>query len=318
MKNTLWTEKYRPSTIDDYVFKNASFKQKMSEWIKTGEIQHIGFFGPAGTGKTSAIQVLLNGLIANGHIDESEIEYFNMSDEGMDAVRERILPVAGMNCYGKYRIFVLEEMEQMSIKSQGSLKRIMEDFSDNARFILTSNAMHRILPPIRSRIQSIILDTHDQETFMTHILNILIKENVDLTSENSILMVDKIVRATWPDFRKALNSLQGTIVDGKIVELENVIDSSTDYKTAIIDALKNNNIYQMRQLIVKNIPEDEIDEFFSFLFRNIELFSTDTMIQNQLIVLIRDGMVKSTMCADTELNLSAVLIEMDNIIKGIQ
>lgn len=317
MKNTLWTEKYRPQTINDYVFKNSSFKQKMVEWIRTGEIQHIGLFGPAGTGKTSALQVLLNGLAENDHIDPTEVEYFNMSDEGMDAVRERILPTAGMVCNGKYRVFVLEEMEQMSQKSQGSLKRVMEDFADNARFILTSNAMHRILPPIRSRIQTVMLDTHNQEEFMTHILNILIKENVDLTETKSIEMVDRIVRSTWPDFRKALNALQGTIVDGKIIQLEDSIDTSADYKTAIIDAAKSGSINAMRHLIVKNIPEDEIDEFFSFLFRNVSMFTPDAMLQNHLILIIRDGMVKSTMCADPELNLSAVLIEMDNVVKGV-
>lgn len=317
MKNALWTEKYRPKSVEDYVFKNPAFKQKMLDWIKTGDIPHIGLFGPAGTGKTSALQVLLNGLEANGHIDSSEVEYFNMSDEGMDAVRERILPSAGMVCMGKYRVFVLEEMEMMSQKSQGSLKRVMEDFADNARFILTSNAMHRILPPIRSRVQSIMLDTHNQEEFMTHILGILIKENVDMSSSNALEAVDRICRSTWPDFRKALNTLQSTIVDGKILQLEDKVDSSTDYKTAIIEAAKNSRIGEMRQLIVKNIPEDEMDEFFSFLFRNVNLFSEDPMIQNHLILSIRDGMVKSTMCADSELNLSAVLIEMDKIVKGM-
>lgn len=317
MKTALWTEKYRPTTVEEYVFKNSSFKQKMLEWIKTGDIPHIGLFGPAGTGKTSALQVLLNGLEANGHIDMSDVEYFNMSDEGMDAVRDRILPSAGMVCMGKYRVFVLEEMEMMSQKSQGSLKRVMEDYADNARFILTSNAMHRILPPIRSRVQSIILDTHNQEEFMTHLLNILIKENVDMSDSAALETVDRICRSTWPDFRKALNTLQSTIVDGKILQVEDKIDSSTDYKTAIIEAAKNSRIGEMRQLIVKNIPEDEMDEFFSFLFRNVNLFSTDPMIQNHLILTIRDGMVKSTMCADSELNLSAVLIEMDKIIKGV-
>ena len=317
MKNALWVEKYRPQSIEDYVFKNEALKQKMLDWISTGDLPHIGFFGPAGTGKTSALQVLLNELEKHGHIDMSEVEYFNMSDEGMDAVRERILPSAGMVCIGKYRVFVLEEMEQMSHKSQGSLKRVMEDFADNARFILTSNSMHRILPPIRSRVQSIILDTHNQEDFMTHILGILIKENVDMSSHNSLEAVDRICRSTWPDFRKALNTLQSTIVNGKILQVEDKIDSSTDYKAAIIDAAKNSRIGEMRQLIVKNIPEDEMDEFFSFLFRNVNLFSTDPMIQNHLILTIRDGMVKSTMCADSELNLSAVLIEMDKIVKGM-
>ncbi|MFD0850650.1 hypothetical protein ACFQ07_00150, partial [Actinomadura adrarensis] len=87
---TLWTEKYRPQTMEDYVSKNEALRQKMEEWIRTGDIPHIGFFGPAGTGKTSAIKVLLNGLEANGHLDPSDVTTLNMSDEGIDAVRDKI------------------------------------------------------------------------------------------------------------------------------------------------------------------------------------------------------------------------------------
>lgn len=313
MSNALWTEKYRPTNTDDYVFKNEAFKKKMNEWISTGDIPHIGFFGPAGTGKTSALQVLISGLIKNGFVDESDVEVLNMSDEGMEAVRDKIDSIAKLQPFGQYRIFVLEEMEQMHQKAQGSLKRIMEDYHENARFILTSNEPHKILEPIRSRVQSIVIEKHDPELFMTRVLDILVQENVDLSTEESLALVDKYVKCTYPDFRKTLNTLQSSIVNGVLVKLEDSIDSTANYKSAIIDALKNGSIRAMRESIVQSIPDDEMDNFFSFIYRNAELFSTDELKLLKIKIKIRDAVVKQASVSDREMNLSALLCEIDLI-----
>ncbi len=310
---TLWTEKYRPTTLAEYVFKNTAFKQKMEEWIRTGEIPHIGFFGPAGTGKTSAIKVLINGLVENGFIDPTDVTILNMSDEGMDAVRDKIATTAQLSSFGNYRIFVLEEMEQMSLKSQGSLKRIMEDFHENARFILTSNEQHKIIKPIISRVQSIMIEKHDPDEFTTRIIEILINEGVELDTEESLDLVNKYIKCTFPDFRKTLNTLQSSVVDGKLVKLEDSIDSTASYRAAIIDALQAGNIRQMRELIVQNIPEDEIDGFFSFLYRNVDMFTTDEIKEMKIKVKIRDAVVKQANVSDREMNLSALLCEIDLI-----
>lgn len=310
---SLWTEKYRPNSVDEYVFKNPAFKLKMEEWISTGQIPHIGLFGPAGTGKTSAIKVLINGLVNNGFVDPSDVTTLNMSDEGMDAVRDKIDAAAKLSAWGDYRIFVLEEMEQMGLKAQGSLKRIMEDYHENARFILTSNEPHKIIKPIISRVQSIMIEKHDQDEFTTRIIEILINENVELDTEESLDLVNKYIKCTFPDFRKTLNTLQSSIVGGKLVRLEESIDSTASYRVSIIEALQAGNIRQMREQIVQNIPEDEIDGFFSFLYQNVDLFTTDEIKEMKIKVKIRDAVVKQASVSDREMNLSALLCEVDLI-----
>lgn len=310
---TLWTEKYRPQTMEDYVSKNEALRQKMEEWIRTGDIPHIGFFGPAGTGKTSAIKVLLNGLEANGHLDPSDVTTLNMSDEGIDAVRDKIDAAAKLSCFGRYRVFVLEEMEQMNHKAQGSLKRVMEDYHENARFILTSNEPHKILKPIISRVQDIYIEKHDEDEFLTRILNILIEEGVDLETDESQELVMKYVKGTFPDFRKTLNTLQSSVVGGKLLKLEDSIDSTATYRSAIVDSLKAGNIRQMREQIVANIPDDEIDGFFTYLNRNVDMFTTDVVKQMKIKIKIRDAVVKQASVSDREMNLSALLCEVDLI-----
>lgn len=312
MSTTLWTEKYRPQSLTDYVFKNSAFEQKMKEWITTGNLPHIGFFGPAGTGKTSAIGVLINGLEENGFIDRYDVTTLNMSDEGIDAVRE-IEQAARLIPSGNFRIFVLEEMEQMHPKAQGSLKRIMEDYHENARFILTSNESHKIIKPIISRVQSIVIEKHDPDEFLERIVNILIAEGVDMESDESQELVMKYVKCTFPDFRKTLNTLQSSVVGGKLLKMEDSIDSTASYRAEIVEALQNGNIRQMRELIVQNIPDDEIDGFFTFLYGNVEMFTTDEIKQMKIKVKIRDGVVKQASVSDREMNLSALLCEIDLI-----
>lgn len=314
--STLWTEKYRPLTMDDYVSKNDALRQKMEEWIRTGDIPHIGFFGPAGTGKTSAIGVLLNGLEQNGHIDMGDVTILNMSSEGMDAIREKIESTAQLSCYGRYRIFVLEEFETTSQRSQGSMKRIMEDYHETSRFIITSNEPHKIQKPIISRLQVINIEKHDIDQFMTRVLDILIKEGVELDTEESINTVQEYIKASYPDFRKTLNVLQQNVINGKLVHMEDSIESSATYRTEIVEALKNGTIRAMREKIVQSIPEDEMDAFFSYLYRNAEMFSTDPVTLMKIKVKIRDAVVKQATVSDREMNLSALLCEIDLICSG--
>ena len=317
MSSSLWTEKYRPNTVDEYVFKNPAFKDKMLEWISTGQIPHIGFFGPAGTGKTSAIKVLINGLVEGGFVDWQDVTTLNMSEGGIDDIRTQIDQTARLSAFGDYRIFVLEEMEMLGIKGQSALKRIMEDYHENARFILTSNEPHKILKPIISRVQTIAIEKHDIDSFTSKIIEILLNEGVDLSTEESLDLVNQYINSTFPDFRKTLNTLQSSVCNGKLVKMEDSIDSTASYRAAIVDALKNDNIRGMRELIVQNIPEDEIDNFFTFLYKNVNMFTDDQIKEMKIKVKIRDAVVKQASVADREMNLSALLCEIDLICNDI-
>lgn len=311
-ESSLWVEKYRPKTLADYIFKDEAFKRKMNQWITTGEIPHLGFFGPAGTGKTSALDVLINELIERGFVNRSDVIKMNMSEKGIEAVRDEIDAVASITPFGDYRIFVLEEMEEMSHKAQGAMKRIMEDYIDNARFILTSNAPHKIMPALRSRVQIFTIDSHDREQFFNHVIDILIKEEVQFETDEEVQIVQKVIDSTYPDFRSTLNTLQSAIVDGKILPIDET-GSTAGYRKQVIDALSNGSIRQMRDTIVKSVNDSEVDAFFTFLYQNVSLFTTDEIKEMKIYVAIRDGAVKSSLVADLEMNLSAVLCEIDMI-----
>ena len=318
-KNKLWVEKYRPNSVDDYVFKNDALKAKVLDWIRTKEIPSMLIHGPAGTGKTSLINVILNSI---EDIDESDVLELNMSEAGMDDIRDVVLPFVQTIPYGSFKVVVLEEFEMCSQKGQSSLKRIMEEYSYNARFILTSNVPNKILPPIRSRCQEVVIEKHDYDLFSSRVLEVLIAEGVELDDENglAIEIVDKYINSTWPDFRKCLNTLQGNIVDGKLLELNESSSGTAGFELKIIEALNSGTLSQMRKDIVQNITEDQIEGFFSFLYRHLDIWIPENLdaekteeMTKLLILKIRDGIINDNSCFDREINLSATLVDLQMI-----
>ena len=84
----LWTEKYRPKSVSDYVFKDSDQKSQVQSWIKEGSIPHLLFSGSAGIGKTTLARVLLNEL----KIETFDILEINASRENnVETVRDKII-----------------------------------------------------------------------------------------------------------------------------------------------------------------------------------------------------------------------------------
>lgn len=309
----LWVEEFRPANINDYVFKNPQLKALAEHWISTGELPHLLLHGPAGTGKTSLIHVLLNSI---EKIDPSDVMELNMSDEGMESIREKVLPFVQTMPFGAYKIVILEEFEQCSQKGQGSLKRIMEEYSDSARFIMTSNQPNKILPPIRSRLQEVQIESHEFEQFMGKVVQILLSKEVQIGGQEDLDRIEKYVKATYPDFRKCINTLQQNFINGKIVDLNSTTSGSADFKQALVTSIQSGDLASTRKSIVASVRDDEVGEFFTWLYQNVDLWvpsdmdaMSQEMLRMTLILKIRDGIVKDTLVCDRELNMSACLIE---------
>ena len=66
-------------------------------------------------------------------------------------------------------------------------------------------------------------------------------------------------------------------------------------------------------LIIANCRTDEYEEMYRWLYKNVELFSDNEDKQDEAVVVIRNGIVKHTQVADVEINLSATLVELNNL-----
>ena len=137
----LWTEKYRPDTVENYVFRDQAQKEQVQSWIKGKTIPHLLFSGAPGIGKTTLAKILINELDIDGY-DVLEI---NASRENsVDVIRERISNFVATMPFGELKIVLLDEADYISPNGQAALRGVMEQYHTTARFILTCNYPNRV------------------------------------------------------------------------------------------------------------------------------------------------------------------------------
>jgi replication factor C small subunit len=298
----LWTEKYRPQKISDYVFKDPRQRRTIEGWIQDKNIPHILFHGPAGTGKSSIVTVLLNEI----GVQKGDILYVNASEERkVDTIRNKVLTFAQTIGVGDFKVILLEEAEQITSDAQPMLKRIMEDYAEACRFIMTSNNPFKLIAPLRSRLTEMHCDKLDIEEFQLRAAQILVEEEVEFRVED----LDSYIRAAYPDMRKMINFLQENS-HGKVLQSPTGEEGSSDYMLEAIELFKAGKITDGRNLICSKIQDSEYEEFYRFMYRNLDLWANDEIGRIQATHLIRDYLLSHAMIADPEINLSDCLGQM--------
>jgi len=306
----LWTELYRPKSIKDYVFKNQNQRKQIEKWLKDGILPHILLSGAPGTGKTTLAKVLLHEL----NIDPFDILEINASkDNGVDMIRETITRFAETMGYGEVKYIFLDEADGLSHPAQGILRGTMEKYSSSVRYILTANYSHKIIPAIQSRCEAgrMHIDNLDKDEFTLRICNILLEENIQFDMD----IVDTIVQSTYPDLRRGISVIQANSYDG-VLHLPDSTESVSDYKIDMIVLFKSGKYKEARELICKQATQEEYEDIYRFMYQNLEIWADNEIKLNKCILAIRDGLVNHTMAADSEINLSATLCELEMIATG--
>ena len=302
----LWTEKYRPSTIDGYVFTDPGQKEQIEYFIKEKSIPHLMFSGPAGTGKTTLAKILVNSL----DIDPYDFLHVNASrDNGVDFLKSKIEGFVSTMPFGDLKIVLLDEADYLSHNAQAILRGLMETYASQARFILTCNLAHKIINPLKSRCQQFIIDKTDPTEFTTRVATVLITEGVEFDIDT----LDSYVKATYPDLRKCLNLLQSNGVSGKLA-ISKAGDSGTaDHKLAAVELFKHGKVREARTLLCTHTTAEEMEEIFTWMHQNLDLWSSTPEGQDEAIKIIRKGAATHSLIADVEINLSATLVELSQI-----
>ena len=307
IQNTLWTEKYRPKTINGYVFSDETQKNTVEKWISEKDIPHVLFYGPPGTGKTTLAEILVNEV----GIDKYDYLYINASRErGIDIIREKINNFVATTPWGKQRVVLLDEADGLTADAQNTLKGVIEQYSQTSRFMFTCNSPHRIIPPIHSRTQSIQIHKLPITDFTMRMAEILVAENVEFELD----VLDDYVKGCWPDLRKCINNCQQNSINGKLARPEHV-DSSRDYKIDAVELFKNGKLREARALICSQIRAEDLEEFFRFLYDNLDFWGDTDNQKDAAILIIRKGMVQIPLAADPEILVSAIITELLQIEK---
>jgi len=301
----LWTEKYRPKTVSEYVFRDSSQRKQVETWIKDQSIPHLLLSGSAGIGKTTLAKMLIHEL----GIEEYDVLEINASrTNGVEEVRALITNFVSMIPFGPFKVVLLDEADYLTPNAQAALRGVMEEYHATARFMLTCNYPNKILPAIHSRCQGFHVEKIDHIEFTARVATILVEENVEFDLET----LDKYVQVTYPDLRKCINLVQQNVHDSKLDTPNNGDAGESDWKFDVIELFKKNKIREARKLLCGRIRADEIDDFYTWLFNNLEVFGDDDR-QEKAIQVIKQGAADHTLVADPEINLSATLVRLSKI-----
>ena len=302
----LWVEQYRPKDVDGYVFRDEAQRDQVRQWIKVGSIPHLLFSGAAGIGKTTLAKILINAL----NIDEYDVLEINASrTNSVDDIRDSVVNFVSTMPFGQFKIVLLDEADYLSPNAQAALRGVMEEYSQTARFIMTCNYPHKIIPALHSRCQGFHIEKVDHTEFTARAATVLVTEGVEFDIDT----LDSYVKATYPDLRKCLNLLQMNTVDLKLKRPSETGTGTADYKLAMVDLFKAGKIREARTLLAAQARPEEMDEIFRWMYDNLDMWSKTPEGQDEAILVIRKGLVNHVSCADAEINLSATLVELSQI-----
>ena len=300
----LWVEKYRPGTMADYVFTDATLKQQVETWVREKSIPHLLLSGSPGTGKTTLAKM----LIAELDIDEYDVLFSNGSKEGRKIEWvDKLINFCQTMPFGRFKIVLIDEADFLNPNSvQPALRSLMEDYSETVRFIMTCNYPNKILPALHSRCQGFHIDKTDPTEFTARAATVLVAENVEFDLDT----LDSYIKATYPDLRKCLQLLQANSTTGNLIKPGENDAGVKDWKLDSVAMFKAGKTREARTLICSQATVEDMDGMFRWMYDNLELWSQDPEKQDQAITIIRNGLASVPLVADQEINVSATLVEL--------
>jgi replication factor C small subunit len=206
-REDVWLETYRPDRLAD-IKGQETIVERLQSYVDRDDLPNMLFAGPAGTGKTTASIAIAKELY--GADWQDHFLELNASDErGIDVVRDRIKSFARTSFGGaNYRIIFLDEADALTDAAQSALRRTMEQFSNNVRFILSCNYSSEIIDPIQSRCAVFRFTPLSDDAVAGQVREIAAAEGIEVTEDG----VEALVYAADGDMRRAINGLQAAAV----------------------------------------------------------------------------------------------------------
>lgn len=254
----MWTEKYRPTTMKDVV-GHMEFTPVWDKWIKEKDIPHVILSGQQGIGKTTIAIALARDILGDGFA-LNFLELNASDDRKLEVVRTKIKDFATTRSLGvSCKICLLDEMDEMTPNAQKALKRIMEKYASNVRFIITTNHLHKIIRPIQSRCVVQKLKPVDKYAIRGLIFKICQSENLDYDYDVETDNCDG-------DVRKAIQLLENGIKSENQFDYRKVLSMNRfQMMNALQEEVKNSSIAGICRGLHDAVIESDIEDKFKYL-----------------------------------------------------
>ena len=306
--NKLWTEKYRPSTLEDMCL-DEDIKSHFKDLNE--DTPHLLLYGSPGVGKSTLAKIIVKQILKCQYL------YINASDEnGIDTIRNKVITFAQTRSIDdNKKVVILEEADGLTGESLRILRNVMEEYADTTRFILTANYYNKIIEPVRSRcVEFKLIPNH--KACVIRCVEILKNESIKVPDEQKGKLLN-LIEKNFPDMRRILNDLQKY----SITQTLNISESSSFTSTSknILQKLTSKvSPLEIRKFVIESekIINNDYQSLLKSLFEDI--YSTSEFSEakkKQLLYELCEFTYRDNFVLDHEINFFMCLLALENALK---
>lgn len=307
VEEKIWERKYRPTTLDDYVFSSEKTKEYITKLIDEKEIPHLLISGIQGTGKSTIAQILINNFVTN----KSDVLHVKASsrDRKLDNVVERVENFCQTFPMGECKVVLFEEADGLSVPAQKALRETIDDYGDVVRFIFTANYVNKIIPALHSRVQQIHIEQLDDDEILERVAYIIENENIDVL--NADFVYNHIDRFK-PDMRKIINSIQQSSSNGVLGDVIDVVDSDGEFIDQWeVEWKSDEPTFERLYDLAIGADQHNFEQAYTFMYENVDKLDDEY----KAVRVIAEYLYRAQAVANQEILLKACLIEMFGVLE---